>query len=102
MDQVVLSAKKSIALEKAKKHQTKRENAGEEEEKKEQGVIDFNDLESMSGSSLEFECSEEEGGEKALEMVIEEPPSEEVYERELQKNMTLVEGDPSQKYLLLH
>ena len=37
-----------------------------------------------------------------LEIVIEEPPSEEVYQKEMQKNMALIEGDPSKKYVLLH
>ena len=37
-----------------------------------------------------------------MELTIEEPPSEEVYQQELKKNMTLIEDDPSNKFELLH
>ena len=63
----------------------------------------FDDIESHSGSSQELEEEIDESlNSMELEMVIEEPPSEEVYQKEMQKNMALIEGDPSKKYVLLH
>lgn len=63
----------------------------------------FDDIESHSGSSLELEEEIDESlNSMELEIVIEEPPSEEVYQKEMQKNMALIEGDPSKKYVLLH
>ena len=46
-------------------------------------VPHFDDLESGSGSSLELEGVDDALMSLDMEMVIEEPPSEEVYQREL-------------------
>ena len=93
-DYVVDHAKKTAAIELEKKRQTKRLKQGldvikerEEEEKAStelsEQVPHFDDLESGCGSSLELEGADDALMSLDMEMVIEEPPSEAVYQREL-------------------